>query len=418
LLLDPENLQIVIGLGAVLFLIVSVLVVLIWKAVTHRGDDEADKQLIELKAHLDGLKDQAERQDRGLREELKTNRQELSDALSKLSETVRRLAAEQAEQQTQFRDKLDEKMQALSSENAQKLEEMRKTVYERLQSTLEKRLNESFKTVSERLEAVHQGLGEMQSLATGVGDLKRVLTNVKSRGMFGEVQLENLIQDFLTPSQYIRNYDCGHATGNARVEFGVRLPGVEQQVYLPVDAKFPTESYERLLSAVETGDVDAMEVAAKELERSIKSFAKDIASKYINPPHTSDFAILFVPTEGLYAEILRREGLHDELQRSYRVTVAGPTNFQALLSSFKLGFRQMALAERAGEVWEVLGAVKTEFEKFGDQIGSMGKNLEAAIKHVEKMDTRKRQMLRALKDVEALPETDSDKLIGTKDSSD
>jgi DNA recombination protein RmuC len=381
-----------------------------------RGQQEA--HAIRIEERLEGLRREGMEREQATRDafakEMRHNREELKQDMHTLSEVVRKLGSEQAKGQGEFRDKLDEKMKELRLENSQKLEEMRKTVDEKLQSTLEKRLSESFKTVSERLEAVHQGLGEMQNLATGVGDLKRVLTNVKSRGTFGEVQLGLLIEDFLTPDQFIPNYDAGKKSGGERVEFGIRVPGVDgdRPVYLPVDAKFPTEDYERLLAAVEIGDSDGIEGASKSLERSIRRFAKDVSDKYINPPHTTDWAILFLPTEGLYAEILRRPGLFESLQRDLKVTVAGPTNFQVLLSTFRMGFRQLVLQERASEVWDVLGAVKLEFGRFGDQIDKMGKSLNAALNHVEKLDTRKRVMLRALKGVEELEESEAIKLIG------
>ena len=388
------------------------------EADTHEREtlDATANRLVRVEERLNAFKEEAARQDQMARDamakEMRHNREELKRELLSLSEIVRKLGADQSKQQGEFRDKLDEKMRELRAENSQKLDEMRKTVDEKLQTTLEKRLSESFKTVSERLEAVHQGLGEMQNLASGVGDLKRVLTNVKSRGTFGEVQLGLLIEDFLTPDQYVPNYDAGKKTGTERVEFGIKVPGSEKDVYLPVDAKFPTEDYERLLTAVESGDKDGIEAAGKSLERSIKRFATDISGKYINPPKTTDWAILFLPTEGLYAEVLRRPGLFESLQRDLKVTVAGPTNFQVLLSTFRMGYRQLVLQERASEVWEVLGAVKHEFGRFGDQIDRMGKSLNAALNHVEKLDARKRVMLRALKGVEELDDASAMKLIG------
>ena len=390
-------------------------------AARERQEAYAAKQeahAIKVEERLDGLRREGMEREQITRDafakEMRHNREELKREMLSLSEIVRKLGAEQTKGQVEFRDKLDEKMKELRLENSEKLEEMRKTVDEKLQTTLEKRLSESFKTVSERLEAVHKGLGEMQNLATGVGDLKRVLTNVKSRGTFGEVQLGLLIEDFLTPDQFIPNYDAGKKSGGERVEFGIRVPGVEgdRPVYLPVDAKFPTEDYERLLGAVEVGDADGIEAASKSLERSIRRFAKDVSDKYINPPHTTDWAILFLPTEGLYAEVLRRPGLFESLQRDLKVTVAGPTNFQVLLSTFRMGFRQLVLQERASEVWEVLGAVKLEFGRFGDQIDKMGKSLNAALNHVETLDRRKRVMLRALKGVEEIDEGEALKLIG------
>lgn len=377
---------------------------------------DQDTQLIRIETKVTEMAFQANQREQAIREEFRANREEQGKVISALGETVRKLGADQSTQQQQFRDKLDEKMRELRSENSQKLEEMRRTVDEKLQTTLEKRLTESFKSVSERLEQVHKGLGEMQSLATGVGDLKRVLTNVKSRGTFGEVQLELLIADVLTPSQYVANYDCGRK--GTHVEFGIRMPGTEAEVYLPVDAKFPTEDYERLLAAVEAGDTDGIAHAQKKLANRVKGFAKDIAAKYINPPHTTPSAILFLPTEGLYAEMLRLPGFVEGLQRGLSVTVTGPTNFQVLLNTFRMGFQQMAMQEHAQEVWKVLGAVKGEFEKYGDQIAAMGKNVKAMENHIDRLETRKNQMLRALKSVESVEGASASSLIGDADVSD
>lgn len=379
-------------------------VVLLWQLRALSAPDDSadsDRKLIEIQTQLDLASRQADTREKAIREEFHGNREEITKAINELSDTMRKFGQHQTEQQEQFRNKLDDKMKELRTENSQKLDEMRKTVDEKLQTTLEKRLSESFKTVSERLEAVHKGLGEMQNLATGVGDLKRVLTNVKSRGTFGEVQLKILIEDFLTPEQFIENYDCGFTSGQKRVEFGVRMPGDERR-YLPVDSKFPTEDYERVLAAVEAGDKEALVKASTELTKQIKLFARDIATKYINPPATTNEAILFVPTEGLYAELLRVPGLVEGIQRDHAITVAGPTNFQVLLSTFRMGYQQAVMQEQAAEVLKILGAVKNEFGKYGDQITAMTKSLDAAQRHVEKLDIRKRVMLKALKGVESI----------------
>ncbi len=338
-------------------------------------------------------------------------RDEVGDALKYLNETVRKLGADQSNQQQQFRDKLDEKMRELRTENSQKLDEMRKTVDEKLQTTLEKRLSESFKTVSERLEAVQQGLGEMKTLAVGVGDLKRVLSNVKSRGGFGEKELQMLIEDFLTPEQFILNYDCGKKTGGERVEFGVRVPGAGGEVYLPVDAKFPKEDYDRLLDAYETNDANGIKTARVNLERAMLREAKSISTKYINPPSTTDWAVLFLPTEGLYAEAIRLPGLFERLQREFHVTIAGPTNVQVLLSTFRMGFRQLALQNSANEVWDVLSTVKSEFNKFGSEVDKIGKQLNSALNQTEEIQKRKRVMLRALKKVEEVDDQSATELL-------
>ncbi len=397
-----------------LLIVVALLIIFKLRGGSGSGGDGAD-----IRAEFARNRQEADQKALADRRELTEQLTALNEAqelrLNRVSDLVRKMGAENTEQQTRFRDMFDKKMNELRVENAQKLDEMRKTVDEQLQTTLEKRLSESFKTVSERLEAVHKGLGDMQNLATGVGDLKRVLTNVKSRGSFGEVQLKLLIEDFLTPDQYAEHYDCGKRGSQERVEFGISIPGSERPVYLPIDSKFPTEDYERLLAAVEMGDKDGVDSASKAIERTIKRFAKDVSAKYINPPHTTDWAILFLPTEGLYAEVLRCPGLFETLQRDYKITVAGPTNFQVLMSTFRMGFRQMALAERAHDVWDVLGAVKSEFVSFGDQLSKMAKSLDAASNHVEKLETRKRGMLRALKDVEALPDRDSAKFLGFDD---
>ena len=296
-------------------------------------------------------------------------------------------------------------MQALQTDNAAKLEEMRKTVDEKLHATLEQRLGESFKQVSDRLEKVHQGLGEMQQLAVGVGDLKRVLTNVKTRGTWGEVQLEMLLEQVLTPDQYAKNVETVPGTGE-RVEFAISLPGRADDlkpVWLPIDAKFPKEQYERLVEAADHADAEGVASAGRELERTIRLEAKTIAEKYLSPPATTDFAILFLPTEGLYAEVMRRPGLADEIQRNHRVSLAGPSTLSALLNSLQMGFRTLALEKRSSEVWQVLGAVKTEFGKFGEVLATTKATLERAAKNIENAEVRTRQMTRKLKSVEALP---------------
>jgi DNA recombination protein RmuC len=290
----------------------------------------------------------------------------------------------------------------LRSENSEKLEQMRVTVDEKLQGTLELRLTESFKVVSERLEAVHQGLGEMQTLATGVGDLKRVLTNVRSRGSWGEVQLGALLEQILTSGQYIANAAVKDV-GGERVEYAIRLPGADtgEEVLLPIDAKFPIEDYERLQTASEAGDGAAVELASRALELRVRNSAKDISTKYINPPRTTDFAILFLPTEGLYAEIIRRPGLCDDLQRNLRIVVAGPTTLTALLNSLQMGFRTLAIQKRSSEVWQVLGGVKTEFARFGPALEKVKKKLQEASNHLDSVDVRRRAMDRQLRGVEA-----------------
>lgn len=312
-----------------------------------------------------------------------------------------------------LRKTFEQQMTVLRTENSTKLEQMRATVDEKLQTTLERRLGESFTVVSERLEAVHKGLGEMQSLATGVGDLKRVLTNVKTRGTWGEVQLETLLQQILTPDQFRKNVAVV-PTSSERVEFTVVLPGqgADEHVLLPIDCKFPVEDYDRLQQAAERGDTAEVEAASRALELRFRKAAKDISDKYIHPPYTTDFAIMFLPTEGLYAEALRRPGFVDDLQRTFRVTLAGPTNLAAILNTFRMGFRTLAIQQQSSEVWRVLGAVKTEFGKFGPMLVKVKKKLQEATNTIEDVETRKRVMDRKLRDVESLPSGETVTMIG------
>jgi DNA recombination protein RmuC len=312
-----------------------------------------------------------------------------------------------------LRETVDARLKAMQEDNTGKLEQMRATVDEKLQGTLEKRLGESFKLVSERLEQVHRGLGDMQNLAAGVGDLKRVLTNVKTRGTWGEIQLGALLEQVLSPEQY----DTNVATkgDRERVEFAVRLPGRGQDagevVWLPIDAKYPQEDYQRLVDAQDRGDAEAADRARKELESSIRKCAKDICDKYINPPNTTDFAIMFLPTEGLYAEVIRQTGLTDVIQRDCRVVVAGPTTLTALLNSLQMGFRTLAIQKRSSEVWKLLAAVKTEFGKFGSTLESVKKKLDEAANHIDKAASKSRTIERRLSKVEELPAGEAQLLL-------
>lgn len=310
---------------------------------------------------------------------------------------------------------VEQRLDKLREENAQKLAEMQKVVDEKLQGTLEKRLGESFKQVSERLEQVHKGLGEMQSLANGVGDLKRVMTNVKSRGTWGEFQLSAILEQILSPDQYEANVATKPGESE-RVEFAIRLPGKDDPdgavVYLPIDAKFPSEDYQRLLDAQDAADPDVVAMASRQLENAIKLCAKDISTKYLSPPHTTDFGIMFLPTEGLYAEVVRRAGLVEHCQRHCRVVVAGPTTLAAILNSLQMGFRTLAIQKRSSEVWKVLGAVKTEFGKFGDVIAKVKKKLQEAANTVEQAETRTRVMTRELRTVEQLPADQAVAVLG------
>ncbi len=318
-----------------------------------------------------------------------------------------------ARRMNEIRDTLEKQLAKLQVTNAAKLDEMRATVDEKLQSTLQTRLGESFKQVADRLEQVHKGLGEMQTLAQGVGDLKHLLTNVKTRGIFGEAQLASLLEQVLVVDQYAAQVATRPGSKNV-VDFAIKLPGTSthgEPLWLPIDAKFPNEDYERLLDAQGRADVLGAEAAGKALELRIRLEAKSIADKYVEPPHTTDFAILFLPTEGLYAEVLRRPGLMQALQREHRITLAGPTTLLAMLSSLQMGFRTLALEKRSSEVWQVLGAVKTEFGKFGDVLAKVKSQTETVLKTLDSAQTRSRAMGRALKQVEALPEPQVPTLI-------
>jgi DNA recombination protein RmuC len=336
-------------------------------------------------------------------EQLKTMTQTNEQKLEKLRETV------------------ESKLRHIQEDNSQKLEQMRATVDEKLHETLEKRLGESFKIVSERLELVHKGLGEMQTLASGVGDLKKVLTNIKTRGTFGEIQLGNLLEQILTPEQYEGNVITKKGS-NARVEFAIKLPGrnevKDQILWLPIDAKFPQEDYLRLLEAQEQGNPTQVDEASKRLERIIKEMAKNIRDKYLDPPHTTDFGIMFLPTEGLYAEVLRRTGLFELLQREYKVSVTGPTTLAALLNSLQMGFRTLVIEKRSSEVWAVLGAVKTEFANFGTILDKTQKKLQEASNTIENAARRSRVIEKTLKTVQEIPTGEAQKLLGEMDVTD
>ena len=356
------------------------------------------------------------------RSQLATTQQQTEAALRRVSDTLAeqlRLLSEANERRlNEVRQAVDARLVSLQQGNELKLDQMRATVDEKLHATLEQRLGQSFRLVAERLEQVHKGLGEMQGLARDVGALNRVLTNVKTRGVFGEVQLAALLQQVFTPEQYATNVATVPGS-NERVEFALRLPGRAESshggdgapLWLPIDAKFPREDYERLLDAAERGDAVALEVSAKAIESRLRHEARAIRDKYLAPPHTTDFAILFLPTEGLYAEALRRPGLADTLQREWKVMLAGPTTLLALLNSLQMGFRTLALERRSAEVWEVLGAVKTEFGKFGDVLAKTRKKLEDASNTINLAETRTRVMARQLRGVEALPEARAQQLL-------
>ena len=418
-------------------LMVSVgLNILILAAVLLRRSSGVDK---ETAARLDKLerqlRDEGERSRQDSAWQAKALREELASTTNQYNEAVLRRLAENAGQQGEqlasfakqlqyltqsnelrlerLRQTLETQVQALQADNSQKLEAMRQTVDEKLHATLEKRLGESFQLVNERLEQVHKGLGEMQALAVGVGDLKKVLTNVKTRGTWGEIQLGALLEQILAPGQYATNVATKPGS-DARVEFAIILPGqggASGVVHLPIDAKFPQEDYQRLLEAQELADAAGAEAAAKALEIRIKAEAKDIRDKYLSPPHTTDFGILFLPVEGLYAEVLRRTGLYETLMREYHVTVAGPTTLSAILSSLQMGFRTLAIEKRSSEVWMLLSAVKTEFGKFGDILEKTNKKLQEASNVMDDAARKSRTIERKLKGVQLLPSAGAETLL-------
>ena len=406
--------EILLGIAIVVLLLVATLqVILLFRKST---------------ADLAPLEKDLERTERTVREEISRNREEASKAARQSREEMataqKNVGDSLVKQLTSLSQIIDKKLGAMretiegrlgriQDENSKKLEEMRKTVDEKLQVTLEKRLGESFKLVSERLEQVYKGLGEMQNLAAGVGDLKRMLTNVKARGTWGEVQLEALLEEILTPDQYDKN--VATKGGSERVEFAIRLPGhgedKEEIVWLPIDAKFPIEDYQRLQDAQEKGDAELAEAAAKQLENRIKGCAGDIRDKYLNPPKTTDFGILFLPTEGLFAEVIRRPGFPEMLQRTYKVVVAGPTTLWSVLNSLQMGFRTLAIQKRSSEVWNLLAAVKTEFGKYGDLLGAVQKKLQEASNKIEDVGRRSRAIERKLRDVQELPASDAQSVL-------
>ena len=410
----------------------GIITAFVFLATRRRSDTEE-----ELVRRLNELAQAQEREEKSFRDEFsrsreesaaaaKAQREELSGALQRLNETtVKSISdvgamlktpienvvgqtskmSESNEQRLEaLRSIVDTRLKELQNDNSNQLERMRITVDEKLQGTLEKRLGESFKLVSERLEQVHQGLGAMQQLASDVGGLQRVLTNVKTRGGWGEVQLGALLEQVLTADQFERNVRTRDESGET-VEFAIKLPGDGNgsAVWLPIDAKFPVEDYQRLIAAQELADVPATELATKNLETQLRKCAKDICSKYINPPKTTDFALMFLPTEGLYAEAIRRVGLVEQVQRDCRVVITGPTTLAALLNSLQMGFRTLSIQQRSSEVWNLLAAVKTEFGKFGDALTKVKDKLDQASSDMDKVATRSRVITRKLRDVEELP---------------
>lgn len=426
-----------VAAGIVFAAIAALLVWVLMRVQAHyRATNGGD-----MRARLEAISAQNERLERELRTELaqartesaqqaQLGRGELATALSRFTQelqtqlgTIAQLQNERLSALTQsnelrleaVRATVEQRLELMRSDNAQKLEHIRATVDEKLHATLELRLGTSFKLVSDRLEQVHKGLGEMQSLAAGVGDLKKVLTNVKSRGGWGEVQLGALLEEMLSPAQFSRNV-ATRPGSQERVEYAIKFPGRGEDgvpCWLPIDAKFPLEDYQRLQDAIERADIGAVDVSRKALEDFFKTEARKIRDKYIEPPHTTDFAILFVPTEGLYAEAVARPGLADAIQRDYRVMLAGPMNLGAFLNSLQLGFRTLAIEKRSTEVWRVLGAVKTEFGKFAEILAKTKDKLDAVGKTLDEAGKKSGTIARKLRDVEALPDTD-ELLIGTQ----
>ena len=352
-----------------------------------------------------------------MRESLKQISDEQTKHLNAFVEQINSLNRSQTQQAELLRNKIEEKLINLQKDNSEQLEKMRQTVDEKLQGTLEKRLSESFKLISERLESVHKGLGEMQVLASGVGDLKKVLTNVKTRGTWGEVQLGAMLEQVLTIDQYEANVST---KGNAeRVEYAVKIPSKNSEqeiVWLPIDAKFPMESYSRLIEAQDNADAVGVESALKELELRIKQSANDISRKYISPPSTTDFAILYLPTEGLFAEVTKRSNLVDMVQRDYRVVFAGPTTLWSILNSLQMGFRTLAIEKRSSEVWNTLAAVKTEWFKYGEALDKVKKKLEEASNSIDQAQVRTRAVGRKLKEVQELPSSQADNILDLEDT--
>lgn len=391
---------------------VLTLLTLINLALTIRvgGRGQSETVLRELSRLESALREEIGRNRDESSRGLKDNREELAAGLKGFQETTENRLEK-------IRETVDGRLKTLQEENGRKLEEMRVTVDEKLQASVEKRFNDSFRLISERLDLVHKGLGEMQTLASGVGDLKKVLTNVKTRGTLGEIQLGSILEQFLAPEQYEKNAVTKEGSLE-RVEFAVRLPGRvagEKPLLLPVDSKFPVEDYQRLLESYDRSaelSPAEQETYAKLFENAVRKNAKDIRDKYINPPMTTDFAIMFVPTEGLYAEILRRTGLFEALQRDMKITVVGPSNLAAFLSSLQMGFRTLAIEQRSSEVWEVLGAVKTEFGVFGQILDKTRKKLVEATNVIDKAGVRSRSIERRLRHVEALPKDETEKLLG------
>jgi DNA recombination protein RmuC len=437
----PDLMSII--LLSVLAVLVALVLAVLWRVATlaRARDDElrtSIREAAELRTRLEALNQQVAHVEHDIRQDLANARAEQGGAasglrtevggaigsfrdttqrqLSAFGEQLAKLTLSNEQRLEAVRGTVEQRLDALRIDNTAKLEQMRATVDEKLQSTLERRLGESFQIVSDRLEQVHKGLGEMQTLASGVGDLKRVLSNVKSRGMWGEVQLAALLAEVLTPQQYSTNVETVPGS-DKRVEFAIRLPGrgeTAQPCWLPIDAKFPLEEWHRLQDALERADMPAADVARKALADFLRAQARAIRAAYVAPPFTTDFAILFVPTEGLYAEMMARPGFAEGLQRDHRVMLTGPTNFLAVLNSLQMGFRTLAIEQRSSEVWRVLGGVKTEFAKLGQMIAKAKEKVDQASRTLDETGARSRAISRQLRDVESLPEDDAQRLMGAR----
>lgn len=429
-----------IAIGALVTSLLVLILILFERSSSSKRADKLKEQLMAAEKEIVYLGKLLDKTEKTVRDEMGLSRAEASSSMKGLSDSLisrisemsklqhmqadsmdarmGRLMDSNEEKLEAMRKELEQKLSSIMKDNSEKLEAMRVTVDEKLHDTLEKRLGESFKLVSERLEQVHKGLGEMQNLATGVGDLKKVLTNVKSRGIWGEIQLGNILEQILTPEQYYTNIATKKNTLE-KVEFAIRLPGKGgdgEEVLLPIDAKFPQEDFQRLVEAGEIGDVAAMEEAAKQLENRIKAEAKRISDKYINPPCTTDFAIMFLPIESLYAEVAKRAGLIEHIQDKYRINISGPSTMAAFLNSLSMGFRTLAIQKRSSEVWGLLGAVKSEFCKFGDILEKTNKKLQEASRTIEDATKKSRTIERKLKNVEALPLEESASSLDSSDS--
>jgi len=417
----------IFDLGAFIISLLVLLLLLVERGSAARRNEKLKQQIMASETRIEYLEKLLDKTEKTLREEMGLSRGELSTSMKGLSDSLisriteisqlqqmqvdsmdtrmARLAETNEEKLEAMRKELELKLNSIMKDNSEKLEAMRMTVDEKLHDTLEKRLGDSFRLVSERLEQVHKGLGEMQILATGVGDLKKVLTNVKTRGIWGEIQLGNILEQILTPDQYYSNI-ATKKNSQEKVEFAIRLPGKGgdgEEVLLPIDAKFPQEDFQRMVEAGEKGDAIAMEEAAKQLENRIKAEAKRISEKYINPPATTDFAIMFLPIESLYAEVAKRSGLIEYIQEKYKINISGPSTMAAFLNSLSMGFRTLAIQKRSSEVWALLGTVKSEFTKFGDILDKTNRKLQEASKTIEEATRKTRTIERKLKDVEALP---------------